>query len=420
MDLSLMVAVPHRQYNRRHFNRENFIHAANACCENLLEDAINGKYNGKTLLFVPCVAVESEGVSLELYENWLNCLKCTGMKWKHSTLDKWYSLSSWNSHWGTDEYARRCRFGIRERSGEIDFKYWDATDALRETINEFGERCFWWYRDTTDSKEKHVYLGWDEPGYLIEVNFKANKVEGEHRRVSIINQMARFPYFTGSYMENKGWFMQLWDEQLFNNSNLDDWAKISLSFLLMPDIDLEMQNDYFIPFSKNETDLFPNTLENFMRTGEGNNLSLSNPYIQQGLPWAEYNTIGKTVKLEPKHLKEALLSDKRNHDMAEFIEVIKETQKFAHNMGYRIINPYTKVGKTALDTLIKFIEQHTKLGVRHDKELEIGSRPGIPTKKELKELAVRFIGGTDPGEQETSSEHRERVFSTRGLYSGGV
>jgi hypothetical protein len=197
------------------------------------------------------------------------------------------------------------------------------------------------------------------------------------------------------YIFNGGWFMTLWHEQLFTNENLDDWAKISLSFLLMPDIDLEMQNDYFLPFKKGDTELFPNTLENFMAIGADYNSSLLNPFIKQYLPWAKFSTLGKEVELKPEHLKKALLGHKRYDYVIEFIDAINEAKAYEKRKGTIHYQYHSRVEKTALNTLINFVKQHTKLRTGYDTQLEIGGRPGIPAEKKE---SVRFFGGDDSGE----------------------
>ena len=60
MDLSLMVSVPHRSCNKNKMTSDAYLHYSNACCEVLMKNACSSGVNGKTVIFVPYIAIESE------------------------------------------------------------------------------------------------------------------------------------------------------------------------------------------------------------------------------------------------------------------------------------------------------------------------------------------------------------------------
>ena len=366
-----MVAVPHRKYNRRHFNTSTHIHVANSCCETLLENATKGRFNGKTLLFVPYVALKTEGVTKEMYEKWLNCLMITGIKWKHSTLDKWESLSSWAT--ASDDNILTVRSGVRRKQERIQFRYWEYQTIIKDIHNPLTDRTERRVSPSPDSQNKRTHLSWNEPGYIIELSYTAGKLKGEHNRISYILQMVRFPFFKGSEWQDKGWFMTLWHEKLYTNNNLDDWAKISLSYLLMPDIDLDMENGYFVPFGRNKKNLFPNTFGKFMTTGDNYYTRHARTNVTVDHPWAVFkdNSLRSGVGFDA--LKKAILG--KSHDnMHYFIDAIKRAM-YLDRMGADDYMKHSRVTEEDLTILIDFIKTHTKLIIEDDKQLEIRDRP---------------------------------------------
>jgi hypothetical protein len=370
MDISLMAAVPHRIYNRSHFHSGTLIHSFNACCEALMKLSRTLDVNGKTILFVPFIALDAEGVTRDVYEKWLNCLKVTGIKWEYSTLDKWVKMASWNEDPdGDTEDMRRSV----ERKGKVKLRYFEYGFRKKERFvpHEGVYRLAYGRAPETGREQRNIE--WNEPGYLISLNFVGGTVEGELHRLSNINRMVRFPYFKGSDWQDKGYFMNIWEYYLYNNYMLDDWAKISLSFLLMPDIDTTCQNSYFFPFGKKNDHCWPNTLKNFNRVGEGWRADLCRAFRVIPTPWAEFPTGSLRPNINRDDLRKALLSTEDN--VQYFIDAIERVLRMSAShpfQGFR-----SEVEGRDIRILKEFIRTHTKYKIRDDIQMEVRKRPGV-------------------------------------------
>jgi hypothetical protein len=383
MDLSLMAAVPHRKKNRIYFQEEKYVHSYNACCETLMKNCVCGDVSGKTILFVPFLALKDEGVTKDQYEKWLNCLKITGAKWGYSTLDKWVSLSSWNK--GYNEHTEIIRKGV-EKKTDVDIRYFEYDYRIKERYVPSEGHYRDMYGNSPETGKVNRELDWNEPGYMITVHFQGGNVQGELNRISAINKMARWPYFRSSDWQDKGYFMGLWEKLLHNNIKLDDWAKLSLSFLLLPEIDTSCSNSYFFPFGDGTLPVWPNTLKNFNNVGEGWNTNLCRTNIQVNEPWASYSGDSLRKSLTRNDLKVALTTTEDNLDY--FIETVHHAIEM--NKKHMFGSAKSAVMPKSIETLMEFINEH----IDYDRKLEVGERSRVFTHESSIQTSIgrRYAG----------------------------